>query len=188
MRKALFIFTVVITMSIQSIYGQDADSESHNLTISFPQVALLDIESENGTEVNFAINSSGLEAGEELIIHEEQSELWLNYTSLVASNGTQRSITVESSPLPDIPGLVISLIAMSHSGTGGGDLGAPTPVIIPSSSPTNIITGIGSAFTGDGSANGHQLIYYLDFNGNFEDLNVQNGSSTTISLTYTITD
>ncbi len=188
MRKAILLFTVVYSMSNYCVFGQDQENDSHSLIISFPEVALLDIESENGTDVEFEISSSGLEAGEELIIHDEQDELWLNYTSLVATNGAQRSITVESSPMPEIPGLVISLEAKNHAGTGGGDLGIPTASIYPSTSPTNIITGIGSAFTGDGSANGHQLVYTLDFEGEFEDLSFIEGSNTTISMTFTITD
>ncbi len=188
MRRTLVLFAVVISLSYFSALGQDTDSDSHNLKISFPEVALLDIEAVNGTDVNFEINSLNVEAGDEIEIHEEENELWLNYTSLVSTNGTQRSISVESSALPEVPGLVISLTAMSHSGTGGGDLGSPTTAVIPSESPVKIITGIGSAYTGDGSENGHQLVYTLDFNGEFQDLDVESGESSSISLTYTITD
>ncbi len=188
MQKAILFFTVVVAMGNHCLFGQDTDSDSHNLIISFPEVALIDIEANNGTEVEFEISSSGIEAGEALVIHDQRDELWINYTSLIASDGTQRSISVEAGPMPEIPGLVISLEAKNHSGNGGGDFGLPTPSIQPSSSPTNIITGIGSAYTGDGSANGHQLVYSLDFEGEISDLSFADELSTSILMTYTITD
>ncbi len=170
------------------LFAQESNTGSHNLNIVFPEVALLDIESEDGSDINFIIENQDLAAGEEFEIHEQNEALWLNYTSLVAQNGATRAISVHSTSVLEIPGLDISIEALSHSGVGGGSLGSPTSVVVPSTTATNIITGIGSAFTGDGVTNGHKLVYSLDYTGSTENLHAMNGDIATISIVYTITD
>lgn len=187
MKKANLLLAVAMTAGVATLCAQDTDEQSHNVAISIPEIAILDIETTNNADVAFTLDATGLEAGEEFVIDEENSDLWINYTSVVSASGNQRNVTVESNSVPSITGLTLKVIAASHSGSGGGSLGSPTAIVTPSATPANIITGIGSAYTGDGNTNGHNLTYHLDFAGDFADLNVSDAAST-ISMTYTITD
>lgn len=187
MKKSTLLFAFATVLGATTLFAQDTDEQSHNVAISIPEIAILDIETTDNADISFALDAAGLEAGEEFVIDEENSDLWLNYTSVVTASGNQRSITVESNSVPSITGLTLKVVAAAHAGSGGGSLGAPTAIVTPSATPADIITGIGSAYTGDGNANGHNLTYHLDFTGDFADLNVADAAST-ISMTYTISD
>jgi len=187
MKKTAQLFGFVAAFGITGLYAQDVSTQSHNVAISIPVIAILDIESTAGENVSFALNADGLEAGAEFIIDEENSDLWINYTSIVPAVASARTITVHSDNAPTITGLTLKVVASAHTGVGGGNFGTPTAIVTPSAIPTDIITGIGSAFTGNGNSNGHNLTYHLDFNGDFADLNVASAFMT-INMTYTITD
>ncbi len=187
MKKSTLLLAFALGIGIKLVSAQDVSTKQHNVNISIPEIAILDIESTNAANISFALDASGLEAGDQFIIDEENNDLWINYTSLVSAIASQRDISITAANLPTITGLTVTVVASAHSGIGGGNLGTPSAVVTPSTIPTNIITGIGSAFTGDGNANGHNLTYYLDFTGDFGDLNVATGASA-ISMTYTITD
>ncbi len=187
MKKTTLLFGLVAALGITGLYAQDVSTLSHNVSISIPVIAILDIESTAGANVAFDLNASGLEAGAEFIIDEENSDLWINYTSIVPAVANTRTITVHSDDVPSITGLTLKVVASAHAGTGGGSVGTPTAMVQPSAVPTDLITGIGSAFTGNGNSNGHNLTYHLDFDGDFADLNVEDAFMT-INMTYTITD
>ncbi len=187
MEKTNLLLALVAGVGITGLYAQDVNTQSHNVAISIPDIAILDIESTAGENVSFALNADGLEAGAEFIIDEENSDLWINYTSIVPAVASERTITIHSDDAPSIEGLTLKVVASEHTGSGGGNVGTPTAIVTPSTIATDIITGIGSAFTGNGNSNGHNLTYYLGFNGDFADLNVVNAAMT-ITMTYTITD
>ncbi len=188
MKKTTLLLAIVAGFGVKMASAQDVETKTHAVAVSLPEIAILDIETTTTQNISFALDASGLEAGSEFVIDEQNSDLWINYTSLVPAAATQRNITIEAINLPTIAGLTITVEAAAHSGTGGGNVGTPTTVVTPSAIPTNIITGIGSAFTGNGNSHGHNLTYYLDFTGDFGDLNVTDGLSDNISMTYTITD
>jgi len=196
MKKSTLLFTFATALVGTTLFAQpmppmaptqNTDVPSHNVAISIPEIAILDIETTENADVTFELNADNLEAGQEFIINESNSDLWINYTSVVIAAATQRFITVESNSVPSIAGLTLKVIASAHAGIGGGTVGAPTAIVTPSSTPANIITEIGSAFTGNGNSNGHNLTYHLDFTGDFADLNVSDAAST-IAITYTILD
>ncbi len=165
----------------------NGNSQSNNVSIVFPQLVTLELHSATGTDVNFGLSTDGLEAGQELIIDEENSDLWLIYSCITTGAGNSRSIMVESSNIPSLPGLSLQVIASEHMGNGGGQVGDPTSIVTLSSTPTAIITGIGSAFTGGGNSDGHNLTYSLNYSGDFDALTVE-GVNQVIEMTYTITD
>jgi hypothetical protein len=68
-------------------------------------------------------------------------------------------------------------------------MGAPTTAVTLTNTAQNIITGIGSAYTGDGVNNGHNLSYSLDLDatsGSYALLDFD--ESTTLEITYTLSD
>ncbi len=187
MKKITLLSAFVSVLGIGTAFAQDNAAQSHNVAISIPEIAILDIETTGAENVTFALDADGLEAGSEFIIDEENADLWINYTSVVAASGNTRSISISADNVPEIEGLTLKVIASAHAGNGGGTVGAPTAIVTPSATPADIITGIGSAFTGNGNSNGHNLTYHLDFNGDFADLNVDQAGMN-IEMTYTITD
>ncbi len=188
MNKVTLLSAFVATLGLGTAFAQsDEDFQTHNIAISIPEIAILDIETTGSENVTFALNADNLEAGAEFIVDEENSDLWINYTSIVAVAGNERSISITADDVPEIDGFTLKVIAAEYSGSGEGTLGDPTTIVTPSESPTDIITGIGSAFTGDGNSNGHNLTYYLDFDGDFADLNVDDAGMN-IEIKYTITD
>ncbi|MBN1822326.1 MAG: hypothetical protein JW833_16515, partial [Prolixibacteraceae bacterium] len=56
-----------------------------------------------------------------------------------------------------------------------------------SSSSQEVITGIGSSYTGNGSGNGHNLTYALELTSN-DDYDELVQGNTSITVTYTLTD
>jgi hypothetical protein len=185
----LIIRTIIlITLAFSGLsYAQD-NTQSSNVAISIPEIAILDIENENTTDINFNLNADGLEGGKIFKVRKNNASLWLNYTSVVSESGNQRSISVQAENLPTIDGMVVKVQALPfREGFGGGDLGTPTGTITPNEVPTELVTNIGSAYTGNGQRKGHRLRYKLRFNGDFADLNVEDAAST-ITMTYTITD
>ncbi len=186
MKKTTLLLGFVATMGISSLVAQNFGE--HSVAISIPEIAILDIESStSSSDVTFDLNANNLEAGEEFTISETNSNLWINYTSVVQNGLSSRNVTVELDDDNFIAGMVLKVVAASQSGTGQGDHGTATSVVTPTILPQNLITDIGSAFTGNGASNGHKLTYSLDFTGNFEDLNVEDAAMN-FTMKYTITD
>lgn len=132
-------------------------NDNHRLTLQLYEVALLDIEP-GITSVQLDAEAPA-DAGEPLQVATDNSS-WLNYTSCVSPNSLSRTVSVELDGfLPSW--LELQLEVTAYSGPGQGDLGTSTGTIVLSGITTNIITGIGGCYTGDGINNGHQLIYRL---------------------------
>ncbi len=166
--------------------GNDGPNNATGIAILLPQFVSVNLEGANGLDVSFALNADSLtNAGDEFIIDETNCDLWITYTSVAQGPNDQKTIMVSSSSVPSIAGLTLSVCASVHSGYGGGQVGNPTLPVTPSSTPTAVITDIGTAFTGLGNSNGHKLTYHLKFTGDFGDLNVADALST-ITMTYTI--
>jgi hypothetical protein len=162
-------------------------SKSHNVSISIPEVALLDLEA-NDLNVNFDLKAPN-EAGNRIdFSNAKNNQIWVNYSSVTSSSQPSRKICayVEG----EIPaGLKIIVSASQYTGNGGGRTGTPTGSIALSGQMQDIITQIGSCYTGNGTNNGHQLSYSLELqNGDesYSDLAFDN--SNTISVTYVLTD
>ncbi len=168
--------------------GPDGVQNGTGIAILLPQMNSVSLESVSGLGVAFNLNADSINsAGDEFIIDQKNCDIWINYSCIAQGPQNQKSISVESSSVPSISGLTLSVCASAHVGTGGGNVGSATPLVVPSSSPADIITNIGTSFTGSGNSNGHKLTYHLTFTGDFSDLNVDDANSTII-MTYTISD
>ncbi len=166
--------------------GNDGLQNETDIAILLPQFIAVNLESDNGLDISFALNANEISsAGDEFIIDETNCDLWLTYSAIASGPDDKKTIEVSSSSVPSIPGLTLSVCASAHSGTGGGNVGTPSPEVIPTPTPTAIITNIGTSFTGLGNSNGHKLTYHLKYTGDFGDLNVSDVEST-ITMTYTI--
>lgn len=175
MRLAFYI----LLCSTQWLFAQ-IDSDIVPVEIILPQIALLDIEDGSPVILN-QINPT--EAGNQPGF-ESNSIQWINFTSAV-STGTTRNITaaIEGGSIPS--GIALQLTLSAYSGTGEGNLGTPTGgAITLTTSPQDIITAIGGAYTGNGTGNGYQIIYSILLS----DISLLTSTaSTSFDVVYTMT-
>lgn len=168
----------------------DNATASHEVSIKIPEVAILDVEPASNS---FTLQpTEPEEAGLALDFSKAiNSELWLNYSSIVGSTSDKsRTIDVKigDGAVPD--GLLLKVTAGADNGTGDGKMGTPSALPITlSNTAQEIITGIGSCYTGSPEKNGHQLTYALELNtadGSYEKIDFD--QSQTITIVYTISE
>lgn len=150
------------------------------IALTLPVVTLLDIEPTGTFTLNF---TAPTEAGQALTAPAANTTKWINYTSAIASGGLTRRITASINQL--VPGVSIRVQAAAASGSGGGTLGTSAGQVTLSTTATNIITGIGGAFTGNGANNGHRLTISVAVN-TYANLSALTNSP--VVITYTITE
>lgn len=180
------VFSTVITLGATLVVSaQDTQTDNHQITVSIPNVALLDLES--SVAKNFTasfVQPTPLEAGQKISAPQDNADLWLNYSSILPATGVvSRTVNVKVSEL--IPGVDVKVLARASS-TGFGTLGQPTATVTLSTQDQPIITGIGSAYTVSGPNNGHNLVYsFVAEDANYSNLRARNS---TVTVTYTLTD
>lgn len=192
MRNKIFYTLALFTMVVFSsqVQAQDDHDDVHNLTVDIPEVALLDLETEGDKSIYLGPKAPG-EAGNALDFSKEQNtDLWINYSSVVGSKTEpSRDITAQitSGEVPE--GLVLSVQAGKDAGMGDGKMGSAKDMIRLDDNAQEIITGVGSAYTGNGPTRGHQLTYVLSSDkkeGSYAKLDFD--QSSTLAITYTLTD
>ncbi len=169
------------------VYSQD-NSSNHKINIEIPDVALLGLVSTNPGSVN--VNSlSPNEAGNSVHFSEnaQNSGIWINYSSINRDKNHQRKvIAMIQGELPN--GISLFVEATDADGTGKGKLGDPTGVIALSNQPKDVITGIGSSYTGKGINNGHLLNYKLQLDESAENYALLSHGQSSVNVIYTLTD
>lgn len=186
--KKLSVIIAAVLFSFGVVNAQDTNEASHGVNISIPTVAIIDIEGPEGESptINLTPSYDGLEAGAAVNFSSAtNNDLWLNYTSIVGSEQT-RSINaaITDGSLP--AGVSLKVVAGNASATGNGAKGSPESVINLSSTAAPLVSGIGSAYTGDGHSNGHQLTYSLDMD--VESYTTLVAADYNVTVTYTITE
>ncbi len=186
--KRIPLILIIILAVNTVVFAQDTGSDNHLVTFTVSATSILDIEGPGGNNaVNFAPEAIS-EAGTAFSFELSNSSLWLNYTNVKATDGSTRKITVGMTN--DLPvGMELSVSAGLDIGNGEGSKGIPNVQAITLSDgvTSSIITGIGSAFTGDGVSNGHLLTYNLSFDDD-EYQTLTTDLSNTVTITYTIID
>ena len=192
MKKLLLSLTLgLLVFGVSN--AQDTNEAQHGVSIDIPEVFILDIEGP-GAEATAAtvLNltpevPTDLEAGEIVNFTKTDASLTLNYTSIVSS-GQTRNVTVSLDS--DMPaGVTVKVKAGAIMGSSSaGTTGTPNAGVTLGATATNLITGIGTSYTGEGNANGHRLTYTLSTDAsNFQNLEATT-SVITRTVTYTITD
>lgn len=183
---ALSIVLIAVSANVKA---QDKNFDNHTIAITIPKVALVDIEPAASKNLTLVFTAP-TEAGLPLTAPTPNSTLWLNYSSIKSQADLTRNVTVKLAAL--VPGVDIKVTAAAATGSGGGTLGTPSAQLILSAADQTIITGIGSAYTGDGANNGHNLTYALNYGSaagsvaSYSDLSATTTASATV--TYTISD
>ena len=184
----LTLSLVALALSAQ-VNAQDSNTDNHTMTISVPEVALVDIEPAATKNITLGF-SAPTEAGEPVVANAPNTTLWLNYSSIKSVADPTRNVSVRLDAL--IPGIDIQLTAAAATGTGGGTLGTPSAQLTLSAADQTIVSGIGSAYTGNGANNGHNLTYALapgsGPGGVAAYADLQAAETTVATVTYTISD
>ncbi|REC43850.1 hypothetical protein [Chryseobacterium sp. 5_R23647] len=187
--------TITLAMSLatfalsSNLRAQDTNKDNHTVTISVPEVALVDIEPAATKNITLGFTAP-TEAGNPVIPNTANSTLWLNYSSIKSVADPTRNVSVSVNAI--IPGIDIHVTAAAATGSGGGLLGTPTTQLTLSATDQIIISEIGSAYTGNGANNGHNLTYALAAGSGpggvavYADL--QATATTVATVTYTISD
>ena len=188
--KVFFIVSLALILGVNNSFAQDDNDDVHNVIISLPEVALLDLEAAAGTSISLGPDAPN-EAGQALDFSAEtNTDIWINYSSIIGrKTEPSRNITVQitSGKIPD--GLLLSVLANADAGMGDGKMGKPTSAVVLSEKAQELIEGVGSAYTGNGVSKGHQLTYTLALSkerGAYAKLDFDN--SNTLGITYTLTD
>jgi len=172
-----------------ALHAQDTNTDNHTITISIPEVALVDIEPAATKNITLGFTAP-TEAGQPLVANAANTTLWLNYSSIKSVADPTRNVSVILNAV--IPGIDIHVTAAAATGSGGGTLGTPAAQLTLSATDQTIISGIGSAYTGNGANNGHNLTYSLAPGSSpggvavYADL--QATATTVATVTYTISD
>jgi len=170
--------------------AQDTNTDAHDVVIGIPEVALLDIESGSGTSINLT-PAAPSEAGNAISFSSTtNTSLWLNYSSIIGSTTEPtRKVTaaITSGTVPG--GMLLKVLAAADAGGGDGTMGTSAGQLTLSGTAQDLVTGIGSCYTGNGTSNGHQLTYTLLLNpvaGSYANLDFDDAN--TLSVTYTLTN
>lgn len=186
--KKIYLTLITIIIASTLVLAQDNQTDNHQISFSVPATSILDIEGPGGNNSIFFSPDAITEAGIAFDFNLSNSSLWLNYTNIKPSEEGTRHITIRMTN--DLPvGMTLNVSADLDAGNGNGTKGIPnlSGITLVNGATSTIITGIGSAYTGDGVNSGHQLTYNLIFNDNeFQTLTAD--LNTTVTITYTIAD
>lgn len=183
---AMSLFAAAISGNLSA---QDSNTDNHTITISVPDVALVDIEPAATKNITLGFTAP-TEAGNPIVPSAANNTLWLNYSTIKSDTKPSRSVTVKLNAI--IPGIDVHVTAASATGAGGGAVGTAAGILTLSAADQTIISGIGSAYTGNGANNGHNLTYALVAGSgpggvaNYSDLMAK--ASTIATVTYTLVD
>ncbi|WEK68499.1 MAG: hypothetical protein P0Y62_11575 [Candidatus Chryseobacterium colombiense] len=163
---------------------QDGISDNHNITITIPSVAILDIEPSASKNILMGFTAP-TEAGLPITATGTNNTLWLNYSSIKTATVTTRHISVKLDTV--IQGVDIKVTAAAPVG-GAGALGTPTSTLTLTAADQSLISGIGSAYTEDGSGKGHNLTYTISPGATTAYGNLTASTTEIAKVTYTFVD
>lgn len=190
MKRKIVLAMMCVFISFIGFSQADTYFDSHQVTVTVPDVALLDLET-SGAGKNFNLNFvAPTEAGLKIVNPLSNGTIWLNYSSIVSSPGglhPVRKVTVQSNANPPA-GIAFSATASNDAGLGGGVVGSTLGNVSIDNTVQDIIQNIYSCYTGTGPLKGHQLTYNANVpTGNFAYSQLRAGS-TLMTITYTLTD
>lgn len=153
----------------------------HTIGITVPAVMIMDLK--GGTSINLAFSAPTV-PGEPVVSSAQNSSLWLNYSYIQTSSSSKAKIQATISGVPE--GYTITVKPAAPSSDGSGDKGLQEANAVNlSTTPANIITNIGSSYTGGGLEKGHNLLYTATFSAYNK---LITSTSELATVTYTISE
>ncbi|RXG30603.1 hypothetical protein [Leeuwenhoekiella palythoae] len=210
MKKATLFSTLFLAAILFSAQAQRADVTSFSTTANdydsnvevlnvemvVPEVIVIDLEDGTGQEINqlqfdFRKMTAELEAGQINFDEIVSDPIYLQYTSIVTDNTSDRN-KIDVSFAGNIPAgvdLVLNVDpsfqnAPSNNGTPG-TIRLSSMAFNATNTTATLVDDIASVFTGSGAQNGILMNYSLQQNGSFTDFEAGTYNST---ITYTMTN
>lgn len=181
MNRYLQILFLLLFCSFK-LLGQSSNSVDVPITIAIPGVALVDFQGAKKT-ITADSPDDGQTTVEQIIDSSTNNNTWLNYSSIVPEGVSNYiSVYISNGDLP--PETSLNLIVGDDVNEGKGATGSPSAEITLENYPQNIITGIGSCYTGRGVYKGHQLFFSLIRENS--NITKSDNNDYSISVTYTI--
>lgn len=177
---SVYLILMVSLLLLSNIAHAQSNVDSHNITISINEIALIDLN--NDDAMTFAVLPPLLAGNIPRITPQYSISKRLFYTSIIPSLGSTRKVTVKSDPkLPD--GIKLEIAAIPPL-LGMGNCGQSTGYINLSTTEQDILYNIGSCWTG--RIIGSILIYKASIDEtSFASIFNQ---TATVSVVYTLTD
>ncbi|WP_319230206.1 hypothetical protein [Draconibacterium orientale] len=182
--KVIFV-GIIVVMALNS-FAQN--SAKHNIDIRIPEVALLGLVTDNSNVSQIHAKSNNVAENSVSFVDKTDVNLvWINYSSVKKAHSASRKITALVQG--DIPkGIKLKVSASAASSDGKGQLGEPKGSTVLGEQPTEIISNIGSCYTGQGAQHGHSLVYSLDVDEKEAELVALNSENITFNIVYTLAD
>ena len=175
-----FLLFIIVVSSVRKVSGQNTNVVQMPIVFSIPAIALVDFAGSD-RRITYVAGKGA----EQIIFPSTLDKTWINYSSIVDGNSTNSiSVNLSSDKVP--VEIRIKLDISQDAGAGAGKTGKPTGQIILTGYPQEIITGIGSCFTGRGTLKGHQLTYSWEWLPPY-DVDHSSIDNIEISVTYTVT-
>ena len=187
-------FTLLLVMGAILVAGtafaQDDNDDTHTVSFTIPEIALLDIEPAASKNISFTVTAP-TEAGDPVTITgSPNTDLWLNVTSLISTtNDPTRTISAQITTGTVPGGLDLQVQAADDAGNGLGTAGtAGAAVTLDDGASHTLVTGVASLYTGNGASNGYNLTYSLGLNSSdYGNLDADD-SAGSVTVTYTLSD
>ena len=188
MKKLTFAFIAFLGLGTVGAFAQDTNTDNHTVSITVPEVALLDIEP-GAPAKNIAMNfTANGEAGLGLTSPSANASLWLNYTSVVTAGAPDNVRQINVKLTTALAGVDIAVTPATPVFTGGtvASAGTSGAAVTLTTTAQDIVTGIGSVYTGDGINKGVNVSYGITAPAaSFASLVA---GTTAVTVTYTLTD
>ncbi|MDY0175519.1 MAG: hypothetical protein RBT25_01350 [Lentisphaeria bacterium] len=197
-QKTIAIFlglALLLVLGVSRSHAALTDNDSHNVVITINECALLALNSNQNTTFTIDIVEDG-EAGDSIAVvgGENLNNNYLHYTSIVDGTGKTRKITVQIDGADNIPaGTTLTVSPGAPAATGQGDKGTAASTAIDLSTAAgatnakDLVSGIKSCSTGNGSADGVQLTYALAIDNQTTAVAALVADEYTVEVTYTLT-
>ena len=174
------LLLVIIFSPCGMVSAQNTNIVEMPIVFSIPSIALVGFA---GSDTHITYVSD--KGAEQIITPSTLDKTWINYSSIVDGNSTN-SISVNLSSRNVPAEIKIKLDVGQDVGAGAGTTGKPIGQITLTPYPQEIITDIGSCYTGRGTKKGHQLIYSWEWLPPY-DIDHSSIDNIEISVTYTLT-
>lgn len=172
------ILLMLLLFFAPNLWAQD-NTGTNEITMGIPELQLL--ATTNSTlNLELTTNTAG-----EAIQSGAQDSSYVQVSSIVPTVGTTRTIEASYDAIPAGTELVVSATEPSN-GNQGGTIGVGLADITLTTTATDIITGIGSCYTGTAADDGYKLVYsWSAATGAYGDIVATSSQVTTVTLTIT---
>ena len=191
MKKTLLVLSITLLVSLLS--STIKAQVNHTLTLGLVEVCMLNTESATKIGLTLAPTTAGLAIQSSVSDNSKKLQISSIITGTVGAPvyHTVKASLLTGSAVP--PGTYLNLQATvpALTGTSGGVLGVTAGDVklpmVPGSA-VNVITGIGSCFSGAAATDGYTLKYTwgVDLAGNYSDIRATAGTGTDVTVVLTL--